>query len=374
MSGYYEDPADDIHGQLEVQTGRRAPFSQVADWVLLSGISRTAKLLYWVLSAHLNTESGSRKAWPSQDALAELLGYSDGRKIRPFLRELVEIGAVRIPKPEDPDQNPADHYYYVNGLRRQRTIFIVYQMPPTPDDNGPDGDGPDGGESAPRPQTMKEFYAIRNARRDAERRARDAAEAVARRAEIVAAETAGAERGGSAETPGGRNEPPGKSEPESGAPGGRNGHAPGGPVGPPNYTKKNQTKKNQTNLGGHPAAPPDPRRNKPAGQDAFLVTDQGDFSRNQTTARGEKPAPTGDFSESGKTKQDDDSTSGKRPTVGKIIRRSGTPTGYAAARAAAAACTVCDDAGLTPDGSPCVHDALRPAPDPTPAHYQAGVG
>ena len=374
MSGYYDDPAEDIPGQLEIQAGRRAPFTQVADWVLLSNISRTAKLLYWALSAHLNTESGSRKAWPSQDALAELLGYSEGRKIRKFLQELVRIGALRIPKPEDPDQNPADHYYYVNGLRRQRVIFIVYQMPPTPDPDG-DGDGPDGGDSAPRPQTMKEFYALRNARREAERRARDDAAATARRAETAAAaEPAdeGAETG--QETPGGRNGPPGKSEPEPAPPGGPNGHAPGGPCGPPNYTNKNQTKKNQTNLGGRPATPPDPRRNKPTGQDAFLVTDQGDFLGDQTTARGEKPAVTRRFPDSGKAVPGTVSTSGKRPIVGKIIRQSATPSGYAAARAAAAACTVCDDAGLTPDGSPCVHDALRAAPESTLSHDRAGVG
>jgi hypothetical protein len=124
--------------QIECQTGRRNPFTQAPDWVLLAPISRQAKLLYWALKAHVNTERGDNEVWPTQDMLAEIMELSDGRKIRPYLKELVAIDALKIRKANR----------YAGGMRT-RSIYIVYETHP---------EGHDG------PIGLKEFYKARKDR------------------------------------------------------------------------------------------------------------------------------------------------------------------------------------------------------------------
>lgn len=104
--------------QIRLQAGRRAPFTQVGDWVLLAPIRLQAKILYWGLSAHINTGRGDTEVWPTQDMLAEILGFSEGRKIRPFLKELVAIDAVSI---------TTKRYA---GEMRKRSIYTVHQTHP----------------------------------------------------------------------------------------------------------------------------------------------------------------------------------------------------------------------------------------------------
>ncbi|MFI6029408.1 hypothetical protein [Amycolatopsis magusensis] len=119
MGKITDDSAAETSEQLEVQTGRRAPFTQLGDWVLLAPIRNQAKVLYWALSAHINTTRGDTEVWPTQDMLAEMLGFSEGRKIRPFLAELQAIDAIAIRK--------ARRYA---GKMRTRNIYIVHQSPP----------------------------------------------------------------------------------------------------------------------------------------------------------------------------------------------------------------------------------------------------
>lgn len=123
-----DNSADENAEQMEVQLGRRAPFTMVGDWVLLAAISRQAKLLYWALSAHLSSTRGDRDVWPTQAMLAEILDFApikgdpaelrDGRKIRPFLKELAELGAVEVRKVRSPQ-----------GMR-ERSIYTLHETPP----------------------------------------------------------------------------------------------------------------------------------------------------------------------------------------------------------------------------------------------------
>ena len=360
MSRRRQDQVSEIDRQLELQTGRRAPFSQLADWVLLTGASPQACRLYWALCMHLNISRGDLLVWPSQKTLAELLGYSNGRKLRKYLRELETLGAIRLPEPTDPDQDPKKHYYYENGLRRKKTICIVHQTAP------PGFAGL---------QSLTEWYAERNERRIAEMEAADEAAQALRVAEFEAAEPLPTDGETAPDFPGGRNGPPGNPGPETLPPGGPIGTPPGGPFGPPNKTKFNKTNREQDESGGHPAAPPNPRRTKTPGQPAFLVTDQRNFSTQQQTARDEKPAPTSGFPSDGNGREKPSPTRGKHPAGGKtFIRRAAPSSSYDAERRAVQACPRCDDAGLTGDGARCLHDALRSAPERPHTHDSARAG
>lgn len=154
---------DEISEQLEALAGRRAPFSQVGDWILLAPISKQAKLLYWALKAHVNTSRGDSKAWPSQDMLAELLGFApikdddaqrrDGRKIRPYLKELQAIGAI--------EAKPGRRYA---GQMRQRTVYLIHEEPP------PDYEG------MTRLDQFHKSRKLRIAKAEAAKRARDEAD------------------------------------------------------------------------------------------------------------------------------------------------------------------------------------------------------
>jgi len=137
MGTIREDSAAEIAEQLEAQQGRRAPFSMVGDWVLLAPIRPQAKVLYWALMAHVNHDRDNTEVWPSQNTLATIMGMSDGRKIRPYLNELVAINAVEIRKARS------------KGGMRQRSIYVVHQAPP---------DGFEG------PEKLSEFYKARKAK------------------------------------------------------------------------------------------------------------------------------------------------------------------------------------------------------------------
>lgn len=140
MSSLKQDTsATDTAEQLEVQVGRRAPYSQVGDWVLLAPIRPSAKTLYWALSAHINTTRDDTIVWPTQDMLAEVLGLSRGDKVKTYMDELVAIDAVHIRKAR-----------YAGGLR-ERSMYTVHQSPP---------EGYEGLES------LREFYVARKKRID----------------------------------------------------------------------------------------------------------------------------------------------------------------------------------------------------------------
>lgn len=127
----------------------------VGDWILLADIRPPSKVLYWALSGHLNAARGDSIVYPTQDDLAAMLGYSEGRKIRQYLDELVAIGAVEVAR---------------SPRNARRHVYTVHESPPP---------GYAGMES------LREFYAARHAEYLAMVAAAHAAEAEADTAEAV---------------------------------------------------------------------------------------------------------------------------------------------------------------------------------------------
>jgi hypothetical protein len=87
---------DSTDEPFEVEAEDELPFVQLGHWVALSGVSAGALALYWMLALHLNRTRGDRYVWPTTDILAHMLGYSRGDKIKRFVDELVDIGAIRV--------------------------------------------------------------------------------------------------------------------------------------------------------------------------------------------------------------------------------------------------------------------------------------
>ncbi|GHB15620.1 hypothetical protein GCM10018777_56500 [Streptomyces albogriseolus] len=87
---------DAANEPFEVEAEDDVPFVQLGHWVALSGVSAKALALYWMLALHLNRTRGDRYVWPTTAVLAHMLGYSRGDKIKPFVDELVAIGAIRV--------------------------------------------------------------------------------------------------------------------------------------------------------------------------------------------------------------------------------------------------------------------------------------
>lgn len=79
-----------------VKSGKRraASWTQVHDWVTFSTVSPEAKALYAVMRAHIYRDSEDDVVWTSTLALALILGYSRGDKIKKFMDELVALKAV----------------------------------------------------------------------------------------------------------------------------------------------------------------------------------------------------------------------------------------------------------------------------------------
>ncbi|WP_372672599.1 hypothetical protein [Amycolatopsis kentuckyensis] len=135
-------PPDDLvelDELLEIASGRRAPYTQLGDWVALSGVSDHAKALYWHLSMHLNqtrSDHGDFTVWPTRETLADWCGFSRPQSVDRYIDELAEIDAV-------------EKYTktYGNGMRR-RNVYVVNQEPP---------------EDYAGPKSLKEFYARRRA-------------------------------------------------------------------------------------------------------------------------------------------------------------------------------------------------------------------
>ncbi|TWE17109.1 hypothetical protein FB465_2114 [Kitasatospora atroaurantiaca] len=132
------DPAE-LDEQIEVQIGRRAPYSQIGDWVLISCVSDRAVALYCRLAMHINVQRGDTEVWPALDVLAEWAGFSKSESITPYLDELVVIGAVTV-----------EQSRYSNGLRA-RNRYVIHQTPEP---------------SYVGPLAASEYYALRRARPD----------------------------------------------------------------------------------------------------------------------------------------------------------------------------------------------------------------
>ncbi|MEU2076637.1 hypothetical protein [Streptomyces sp. NPDC013489] len=116
MNAFPTDP-NELDETLEVGLGRRAPFSQLGDWVLFSGVDSDARTLYWGLSAHINTsERGDTEVWPGLASLARILQLKKPENVAKFMLQLEVIGAIEVVRT------------MVGLVRRNR--YIVHQTPP----------------------------------------------------------------------------------------------------------------------------------------------------------------------------------------------------------------------------------------------------
>lgn len=105
----------DNQDDVELRAGRTGPaYTEVHDWVALSGVSPTAGFLYNLLRMHVNRKRGDNEVWLSQLTLAVLCSLSRGDKLKPYLDELVAIEAIDITR---------------GGLHR-KNAFTVHALPP----------------------------------------------------------------------------------------------------------------------------------------------------------------------------------------------------------------------------------------------------
>lgn len=115
MSEQLNDP-NELDEALEVGLGRRAPFSQLGDWVLFSGASSDARTLYWGLSAHLNTSvRDDMEVWPGLLSLARILGLKKPENVSKYMLELEVIGAIEVVRTT------------IGLVRRNR--YVIHQTP-----------------------------------------------------------------------------------------------------------------------------------------------------------------------------------------------------------------------------------------------------
>lgn len=102
-------------GDVELRRGREAPqWTDVHDWVSLSGVSPHALALYVLLRMHVNRGRGDDMVKTGTLTLAVLMGLSRGDKITPYLDELEKLGAIDVER---------------GGLHRKNK-YVVHQLPP----------------------------------------------------------------------------------------------------------------------------------------------------------------------------------------------------------------------------------------------------
>ncbi|MFD8533891.1 hypothetical protein ACFV0L_41430 [Streptosporangium canum] len=124
---------------MEMTPGRRAPFTIVPDWVMLSGISAPAQALYVQAAMHINQKRGDEEVWPTREDLAARLGYKKPATVDPYIKELVELGAFDV------------YTRRFAGGMRARNRYVVHQDPPP-------------GYTGPR--SLADYYARKDARSD----------------------------------------------------------------------------------------------------------------------------------------------------------------------------------------------------------------
>lgn len=99
-----------------LETGRRAPFAMVPEWILLADVSPQAKALYVLLVAHTNSLRGDGLAWPGMEAMAAILGYRKRQTVGKYVRELEELGAIDV--------------HMTISKNGRRNTYVVHETPP----------------------------------------------------------------------------------------------------------------------------------------------------------------------------------------------------------------------------------------------------
>lgn len=236
---------------VRIKQGRRAPYTQLGDWVMLAPpaiVRHAAKVLYWSLSAHLTVKQDDEdtppelRVNPTLEMLAAMLGYSNWRKLAPYLKDLEDLGAIEVATELVPGEG-----------NRRRNSYTIHQSPP---------------EDYEHHESLGEFYRAWRRAKAAERavrKAERAAEMAARAQEIAANQG----------VPGSPN-----GDPEPGYP---NGHAgPGYPNGDPDIEQDvGTTRRKKT---GGPNTSPQTPVFLPAGRVENGVTIGGDQQSNHQTA------------------------------------------------------------------------------------------
>ncbi|MYX26732.1 hypothetical protein GTY75_08625 [Streptomyces sp. SID8381] len=111
---------EELAPELEILPGRmpHVQFTQVPNWVFLSGVKPQAQALYVHLVMHLNRSRGDKAVWPTQKALAARLGLNRVQSLTPYVEQLEELGAIDVKKQR------------YQGKMRQRCVYTVHLVPP----------------------------------------------------------------------------------------------------------------------------------------------------------------------------------------------------------------------------------------------------
>jgi hypothetical protein len=99
-----------------LRAGRKAPFAQIAEWVIAAPVTTQAKALYMALAAHENHARGDGRVWPGLTSVAKMLGYKHRQSLSRYITELVELGAIEI-----------EYETHAGG---RRPVYIIHELPP----------------------------------------------------------------------------------------------------------------------------------------------------------------------------------------------------------------------------------------------------
>ena len=110
---------EDFEGDELVAEDWPTYFTQIPTWILTSGISPQAYMIYGFLAEHINNRTpGKRTASPKMDAIARMIGLKKRQGVAKYMAELEEIKAVR--KVE---------YRYCSGMRRGYRYIVRFNPP-----------------------------------------------------------------------------------------------------------------------------------------------------------------------------------------------------------------------------------------------------
>ncbi|MFG2903345.1 hypothetical protein ACGFZH_40490 [Streptomyces zaomyceticus] len=117
----YDDGYDGDQGDELVAEDWPTVHTPVPVWVMLSGVSAKAFLMYAFLAEHINANiqnPNRRIACPKQKAIAVVLELADDRQVATYRKELEALGAIRTEK-----------YRYAGGMRQGYKYFVRYNPP-----------------------------------------------------------------------------------------------------------------------------------------------------------------------------------------------------------------------------------------------------
>lgn len=100
--------------------GRRAPFTQVPEWVMLHPeLSDTGFRVYCILLAHVNGQKGDSRAFPGQKAVGAMINRHRNTIGKAVNDELGPLGMVEV-----------EVERYGTNSSRRRNVYIVHELPP----------------------------------------------------------------------------------------------------------------------------------------------------------------------------------------------------------------------------------------------------